>query len=39
MATWQENDGRGDLPRMIGEALDLFSSRSLEFEPVRSISN
>lgn len=39
MAAWQENAGRGDLPRMIGEALDLFSSRSLEFEPVRTISN
>lgn len=39
MAAWQENGGRGDLPRMISEALDLFSSRSLEFEPVRTISN
>jgi AcrR family transcriptional regulator len=39
MAAWQENGGRGDLPRMIGEALDLFSLRSLEFEQVRTISN
>jgi AcrR family transcriptional regulator len=39
MAAWQENGGRGDLPRMIGEALDLFSLRSLEFEPVRTISS
>lgn len=39
MAAWQEQGGRADLPRMIGEALDLFSLRSVEFEPVRSISN
>jgi AcrR family transcriptional regulator len=29
MAEWQEAGGRGDLPRMISEALDLFSTRSL----------
>jgi AcrR family transcriptional regulator len=32
MAAWQEAGGRGDLPRMISEALDLFSMRSMEFE-------
>jgi AcrR family transcriptional regulator len=39
MAAWQEQGGRADLPRMIGEALDLFSLRSVEFEPGRPISN
>jgi AcrR family transcriptional regulator len=39
MAAWQEQGGRADLPRMIGEALDLFSLRSVEFEPGRPTSN
>lgn len=30
MAAWQEAGGRGDLPRMISEALDLFSLRGLD---------
>ena len=30
MAAWQEAGGRGDLPRMISEALDLFSMRSFD---------
>jgi AcrR family transcriptional regulator len=30
MAAWQEAGGRGDLPRMIAEALDLFSLRGLD---------
>jgi AcrR family transcriptional regulator len=30
MAAWQEQGGRADLPRLIGEALELFSFRSLE---------
>jgi AcrR family transcriptional regulator len=37
MAAWQEQGGRADLPRMVGEALDLFSLRNVEFEPVRNI--
>ncbi len=35
MAGWQEQGGRADLPRLLGEALDLFSLRSLELESVR----
>jgi AcrR family transcriptional regulator len=37
MAAWQEQGGRADLPRLIGEALDLFSLRNVEFEPVRNV--
>jgi AcrR family transcriptional regulator len=36
MAAWQEAGGRGDLPWMVGEALDLFSLRSLD---VKTSSN
>lgn len=32
MAAWQEAGGRGDLPRMVAEALDLFTLRSLDYK-------
>lgn len=38
VSTWQELEGHADLPRLMGEALDLFTPRAHEFE-TRAVSN